>query len=742
MLKPILRATSWTAALLVLATWPGAAPAAAQDSSITGYSAGSAARQRAREARVLERILPAELDATSQALSREPHVAGSDAQARTRDWVLEQTRSWGLESEAPTYTVYLPWATEVELEQIAPARRRFDLREPPIEGDPVTSAPQYPLVLGYSGVGQVEAEVVYLNYGLHEDYAQLDSLGVSVAGKIVIARYGRSFRGIKARLAEQHGAVGLIIYPDPADDGYVRGDVYPEGTFRNDSGVQRGSVMNGVGDPTTPGWASVAGARRVEPGTAAGIELPTIPVITVSYGVAQPILEALRGEELPDQGWQGGLPFRYHVGPGPTRVRMRVQDDRETAAFKEIWNTVAWVRGADRPDEWIIVGGHRDGWGAGANDNNSGTAAVLAAAKAVAELAKAGERPRRTIVFATWDAEEWGLIGSTEWVEELARELGLKAVAYINQDAVATGPAFGASASPSLKSFVREVTRAVPAPALADRRTAVRAAGSSVSGESVYDRWRAGTPSASAPGAPGEVPLGNLGGGSDFAGFYNHLGIPSAGWGFGGGWGQYHSAYDTYAWMSRFGDPGFVHHATTAKLAAVAALRLANAEILPYDYVEFARELRAVAAALEQEASARGMAEVGMAALDRAFAAMEEAALEFAGARDQWLGHGGAGQPAARSASAADSANHRLMRVERAMTRPEGLVGRPWYRNLIFASDDRNGYATIGLPSVAEAILSGDAARVRREVEDLAARVGEATEQIRAATRFLTEGRG
>jgi len=732
-LKPIRRATWWTAVFVAVAALPGSAPVGAQDGAITGYSAGAAERQRAREIQLMERILPSDLSAMSRELSREPHVAGSDAQARTRDRVLEWTRSWGLESEAPTYTVFLPWATEVELEQTAPVRRRFELREPPIEGDPATAAPQYPWVLGYSGVGEAEGEVVYVNYGLHEDYAQLDALGVSVAGKIVVARYGRSFRGIKARLAEQHGAVGLIIYPDPTDDGYVRGDVYPEGPYRPDSGVQRGSVMNGTGDPTTPGWASVEGARRVEPGTAEGVELPKIPVITVSYGIARQLLEPLRGEELPDQGWQGGLPFRYHVGPGPTRVRIRVQDDRATSAYKQIWNTVAWVRGAERPDEWIIVGGHRDGWGAGANDNISGTAAVLAAAKAVAELARAGQPPRRTIVFATWDAEEWGLIGSTEWVEELADELSRKGVAYINQDGVATGPAFGASASPSLKSFVREVTRTVPAPELADGRTAVRAAGASASGESVYDRWRAGNPSASAAGAPGEVPLGNLGGGSDFAGFYNHLGIPSAGWGFGGGWGQYHSAYDTYEWTARFGDPGFVHHATTAKLAAVAALRLANAEILPYDYVEFARELRTMVAGLEKEAQAAGLTDVGLSALDRAFAGMEEAAREFAAARDRWLGQGN-GQ---RAANVADSVNHRLMRVERAMTRPEGLVGRPWYRNLIFASDYRNGYATIGLPGVAEAIRAGDAARVRREAEDLAARVGEAVEHIRVAARML-----
>ncbi len=682
----------------------------------TGFSSGAAARQHALERRVIEMIEPAMMDSMSFALTREPHVAGSPAQARTRDWVLEQTRSWGLESEAKAYHVYMPWPTEAALEMTAPSPHRFTLSEEVVDDDPESALPQYPWVLGYSGTGEVEGDVVYVNYGLHEDYAALESIGVSVEGKIVIARFGRSYRGIKSRLAEQHGAIGIVIYTDPFDDGWFRGDVYPEGPWRHPTSAQRGSVMNGSGDPTTPGWASTEDAWRVEPGSTEGFDLPSIPVLTVSASVAEPILRALRGAELPEQGWQGALPFRYHVGPGPTRVRMKVADDRETNPYKEIWNTVSWVPGAERPDEWVIVGGHRDAWNAGASDNVSGTASVLAAARAVAELAKAGMPPRRTIVFATWDAEEWGLIGSVEWVEELAEELGAKAVAYLNQDGVAGGPHFGASASPSLKALVRDVARVVPDPA----------------GGTVYERWR----ERAAPPDTAEVPLGNLGGGSDFAPFYNHLGIPSAGWGFGGNGTQYHGAFDTYAWMSRHADPGFRYHATTAELTAVAALRLANAEVLPFDYVEYAQELRGVVSRLAIQAGERRLGDVGLAALDRALALMAEAATEFAAARDAALA---AGTKAAANGdeSAFDAANRHLMRVERSLTRPEGLVGRPWFRNLIFASDNRNGYATIALPGIAEAIRAGDRDRVRREAEELARRVGEATAHIRAATAEL-----
>lgn len=690
-----------------------AAPVLAQQP--TGFTAASAERQRAVEAAVLTAIRPAALDSFSYALTREPHVAGSPAQERTRDWVMERTRSWGLESEAKAYRVFLPWPTLVEVELTAPERRKLELGAVVLAEDEVSALPQYPWVNGYSGTGEAEAEVVYVNYGLHEDYALLDSLGVSVEGKIVLARYGRSYRGIKSLLAEERGAVAVLIYTDPIDDGWFRGVPYPEGRFRHASTTQRGSVMNGSGDPTTPGWASTEHAPRVDPMSAEGFQLPTIPVVPISAVVAEPILAAMRGPEIPRQDWQGALPFRYRVGGEGVRVRVRVEDDRETSGYKTIWNTIAWVRGSELPDEWIVVGGHRDSWNAGASDNVSGTVSVLAAARAVAELARAGKPPRRTIAFATWDAEEWGLIGSVEWVEELAAELSAKAVAYLNQDGVASGPYFSAAATPSLKRLVREVARVVPHP----------------DGGTVYAHWRASTRTPESA----EVRLGNLGGGSDFAPFYNHLGIPSAGWGFGGAGGHYHGEFDTYDWMVRFGDPGFRYHAATAQITALMALRLANAEILPYDYVEFAAEMRESVNGLAVEAGNARLGSVGLPELDAALARMGEAAAAFARARDEFLRTDV--KAADRTANASRDANRHLMQVERALTRPEGLRNRPWFRNLIFASDARNGYATIAFPGIAEAIRERDAARARAEAIDLAARVDAATAHLRQATAAL-----
>ena len=697
-----------------------ALPAAAQTSDAPlGFSQASAVRQADAEARVLELITPALLDSISGLFAgiAEPHVAGSEAQARTRDVALALTRERGLRSEAPAYDVYLPWADSVSLELIANGvATRIPLGEPALDGDAATMA-QYPWANGYSGTGDAEGEVVYVNYGLHEDYAALERAGVHVRGRIVIARFGRSFRGIKARLAERHGAVALLMYSDPYDDGYFRGDPYPAGAWRAPQAAQRGSVMNGTGDPTTPGGASVRGARRIAADSAG---LPRIPVVPLSWEAARPILDAIEGAALPSQDWQGALPFRYHVGPGPARVRVHVSDDRASNAMKRIWNTIAWLPGSERPDEWIVVGAHRDAWGAGAYDNVSGTASVLAAARALGTLAGSGLAPRRTIVFATWDAEEWGLIGSTEWVEQLADELDAKVVAYLNQDAIAAGPAFGAAATPSLERLLHEATRAVPSPADSAR--------------SVYDDWREATgPMAAANDAPG---IGNLGGGSDYAPFYNHLGIASAGWGFGGGGTQYHSAYDTRVWMERFGDPGFERHAASSRLVAIAALRLANAEFLPFNYSAYATELRELLRAVAADAERAGMDVAALEPVERAFRAMERDAADFAMAREQWLALRD------RRRSEANEANRHLMQVERALTRAEGLRDRSWYRNLAFAADYENGYATLAFPSLVEAIRSGDQALFWSEARDVAARTGAASAHLRAARAVLRlEGR-
>jgi N-acetylated-alpha-linked acidic dipeptidase len=678
--------------------------------TLVGYGARSAVSQRALEQSVARRPDAARAMAHSRALTARSHIAGTPAQAITRDYVLDRMREWGLETEVREYQVWLPHSTEARVWRLAPDTLELVLAEGPVAGDPVSAeSGQIVMANGYSGAGDVSAEVVYVNYGLIEDYARLDSLGVSVRGKVVIARYGRSFRGIKAREAERNGAAALLLYSDPADDGYVRGDVYPDGPMRPATGVQRGSVMNGAGDPTTPGWASVPGARRVPLDS---LIVPRIPVIPLSWSNAAELLRDVRGTSIPQQ-WQGGLPFRYHVGPGPVRARVLVRLDTATNAIKSIWNTFGAIRGATYPDQLVILGAHRDSWGPGAVDDISGTVSILEAARAIAEEARAGRRPKRTIVFATWDAEEWGLIGSTEYVEQDSARLTSGAVAYLNQDVAAQGPSFGGGGSPSLRAVLRDVVKGIDDPS--GRGT-------------IYAAWRA----ASAVADTAEPAMGDPGGGSDFAGFYNHLGIPHLDWGFGGPGGAYHSAYDTFEWMSRFGDPGFHRHAAAARIGATLALRLANADVLPYDYAEFARTIKRHLDDAQRAARDRGWA-LPIDTLGRAIDGMERAAVAFSSARDTALARSSVSRRATERANAA------LLRVERALTRPEGLRTRPWVRGLIYAADENNGYSTMVIPSVNEAIRAGDRALSVREIADLAARFAAATRALDAAAAALRE---
>jgi N-acetylated-alpha-linked acidic dipeptidase len=629
----------------------------------------------------------------SRTLSAVPHMAGTPAQAATRDFALERMRAWGLEAWSKEYTVYIPqpdtvaaWIGGVQLSLAEPG-----------------AGPQVPPFNGYTGDGDVTAEVVYVNYGLIEDYKTLDSLGISVRGRIVLARYGRSFRGIKAREAEKRGAVGLIVYSDPYDDGYFRGDVYPKGPMRPAGGIQRGSMMNGNGDPTTPSWPSVEGARRIPEDS---LVIPRIPIIPMGYGNARRLLEPLGGVAVP-QGWQGALPFHYHVGPGPVRARLKVKTERGARAFHKIWNTIGIVRGTKYPDEWVVVGGHRDAWGPGARDNVSGTVSVLESARAFATLAQGGLRPARTLLFATWDAEEWGLIGSTEWVEELEDSLRAHVVAYINEDGTFSGPDFGGSASPSLKPLIRDAARVVPDP---------------TGPGSVYDVWLR-----SNKGDTTALTLGNMGGGSDFAGFYHHLGIPSGGIGFDGPDGIYHSMYDSYDWMSRFGDPKYAAHRAGAQLVSVIVGRLANSDILPLDYAAFGTEMSALVSQLDSGLTKKQWTVSTQGLKD---------------ALDRFTGVARVFNTARSAATTIDSAravrvNQALMQVERRLTRPEGLVSRPWYRSLQFASDMDNGYATMAFPTVNEAIRYADARAVERELTDLIARVDQARAALVEAAAAL-----
>jgi N-acetylated-alpha-linked acidic dipeptidase len=673
-----------------------------------GYSQKAAVVERALEADAIARPSPSSASAHSKFLSLQPHMAGTPAQARTRDYVIRQMKSWGLETEVRSYSVWMPHPVSTQVWRISPNPVELDLKEGVVPEDTTSAA--YPQVIpfnGYGAAGDVRGDVVYVNYGLIEDYVQLDSMGVSVKGKIAIARYGRSYRGIKAREAEKHGAVGLIIYSDPADDGYVRGDVYPAGPMRPSHGIQRGSVMNPNGDPSTPGYPSTANARRIP---IDAMDVPHIPVLPISYGNAAELLRGLSGKSIP-QPWQGGLSFRYHVGPGPVQARIAVTTDASTNPYKQIWDTFGTIRGAEFPDEIVLVGGHRDAWGPGAADNVSGTVSVLEAARTIAEELKAGRRPKRTIVFATWDAEEWGLLGSTEFVEEDSLRLSRNAVAYLNQDDVAQGSDFSGGGSPSLRALLRDVAKEVPDPSRQG---------------SVYDVWRK---RANLAADTLEPQMGDPGGGSDFAGFYNHLGIPIADWGFGGPQGVYHSAYDSYHWMSKFGDPKFEFHATNARIGAAALLRLANAEILPYDYVEYARTMKRFVSQVGQTMTDKRW-KLSAAELSASVGRMETAAVAFSNARDRAL----AGQ---LPTTTAKQVNATLLGVERELTRTQGLVTRPWFRNMIYASDENNGYSTMALPSVNEAIRLGDEAAAARELTDISQRFDAATRALQVATGLL-----
>lgn len=683
------------------------APLGAQ-APIVGYSPASASAEHDLEARAIARPDSATARNHSHELSKESHIAGTLAQEHTRDYVINAMKSWGLQTEVRAYDVWMPHTTEIKLWRIAPDTLSLDLAEGAVDGDS-TSGPAFEKIIanGYSGTGDVSAPVVYVNYGLIEDYKQLDSLGVSVKGKIAVARYGRSYRGIKAREAEKRGAVGLIIYSDPADDGYAKGDVYPEGPMRGETGVQRGSVMNDNGDPSTPGYPSHPGAKRI---SLNAMRVPHIPVIPASYKNASALLRGVRGSAIP-QSWQGGLPFRYHAGPGPVAARIVVRSDSATNAIKHIYDTFGIVRGSEFPDEVVIIGGHRDAWGPGAEDNVSGTVAVLEAAQAVAAEVKKGWKPKRTILFSTWDAEEWGLLGSTEYVEDDSLRLQHGAVAYFNLDGAAGGPRFGGGGAPSLRRTLRDITREVSDPS---------------GGGTIYQVWRktVGTPDSV------ELPMDDPGGGSDFEGFYNHFGIPIASWGFHGQGGVYHSQFDSYKWMSTFGDPTYAYHAAAGRVGAAIVLRLADADILPYDYAEYAQTLRPTLLAMEKS-SREKKSSIDFSALDKALDTFEKAGAHFATARDAALAKG------ALSKTVRERTNAQLMQVERALTRSQGLATRPWFRNLIYAADEDNGYSTMIFPSINEAARAGDQKRTESEIADLAMRFASATDALNRATTAL-----
>jgi len=678
-----------------------------------GFAPESEPREAAFETALVSAIRPDSAARWARGLAGESHVAGTPGQAVTRDSVVKWMRAAGLEVAYDSLVLYLPEPLSVSLEQTAPVTQTFELEEPALGGRVYRQVPQFN---AYSGNGAASADVVYANYGLPADYAVLDSLGISVAGRIVLVRYGRSFRGIKAREAEARGAAGLLLYSDPQADGFARGKVLPEGPQRPPRGVQRGSVLNADGDPSTPGVPSLPGAARVPEAEMEGVA--RIPILPIGYAAAEDLLRSLGGPPAPE-GWKGALDVGYRPGPGPTAVRMQVRTERGEAAYHPAYNTVAAIRGSVWPDEWVIVGAHRDAWGPGAVDNVSGSASVIEAARAFAAAAAGGHWPRRTVVFVTWDAEEWGILGSTEWVEANAEQLKRSAVAYINQDSPVSGRRFNASAAPEIRSLVRESTRAVLDPA---------------TGRPVYDAWLA-TQRESQNGASAERPsLGTMGGGSDHLPFYIHLGIPVAGYGFGGEGGVYHSMYDTSDWMERFGDPGYRYHAATARLTAVILSRLANADILPYEHEtlasSFRTELASFAAELDRSSIAMDSALTERLADVRvALGDYETAARLFDAGADSLLA---AGEPAPEDATRINEAQRVALR---ALLRPEDAA--MWSRNLYVRDDPDNGYSPLVLPGARLALRDEDAAGVAVELGALATHFRAAAKALVTARRAV-----
>jgi N-acetylated-alpha-linked acidic dipeptidase len=710
------------ATVVILSSFPitvsGTAPASASAQPIFGFR--DAAAENANETRFLAVPDPKLAEDHLRVLTQAPHMAGTPEDKATADYVAQKFRDAGLETEIVEYKVWMNYPKEISVDITAPAgvEMHGPTREH-VEGDPYDNDSR--VVMPFSGMspsGDAEADVVYANYGAPEDFEKLGKLKIDVRGKIVIVRYGQNFRGVKEFIAQEHGAAGVIIYSDPFDDGWRRGDKYPEGPWHPDTGVQRGSVgymFEFPGDPTTPGFASVPSlpeSKRISPEQSA--QMPKVPVTPLSYHDAWPILQHLGGPDSPRE-WQGALPFTYHVGPGPVRVKMHLKQDYQ---FRTLWDVIGRVRGSESPDEWVVAGNHRDAWVYGAVDPNSGTAAMLEAVHGVGELLKSGWKPKRTMIFASWDGEEEGLMGSTEWAEQHESELA-NAPAYFNVDVAVSGPKFGASAVPSLKQFLRDLTKAVPSP----------------KGGTVYEAWQKvdqpGAPLAQSPSeaigdgrrmpvafARIDVPVGDLGSGSDYSAFQQHLGVPSTDIGSSGPYGVYHSTFDDFAWFKKFGDPDFLYEQEMARIFGLEALRMADADVLPYDYEEYGKEVAAYADA----AAKRAENKFGNHILD--FSAVTLAAKHFqdAGAKILSKQRNPPRDPA--------RLNHALLGAERALLLPEGLPHRPWFRHAIYAPGEYTGYAAVVIPGVNEALDKGDVDRVRQQMAVLAAALERAAKSL------------
>jgi N-acetylated-alpha-linked acidic dipeptidase len=644
-------------------------------------------------------------------LTAAPHIAGSKEDYETAQYVAEKFREAGLETSIVPYKVLLNLPQEIRIEAIDPDGKILmtgPTREH-VDGDPFQDDSRIVMPFnGSSASGEVTAEVVYANYGGLEDFQRLDQMHIDIRGKIVLVRYGNNFRGVKAYIAQQRGAAGVLIYSDPADDGYVRGEKYPVGPYRPATGVQRGSVeylFKYPGDVETPGIAStpdLPDSQRLRPEQAAS--QPKIMVTPISYHDAAPILEHLSGPATP-RPWQGALPTTYHLGPGGVKVHMIVKQDY---ALRMIWDVVGTIKGSKYPEQWVIAGNHRDAWVYGAVDPNSGTAAMLEAVHGIGSLMKQGWKPDRTVMFASWDAEEEGLIGSTEWAEQHAKELA-QAVAYFNVDMGVSGPQFYAAAVPSLKQFVRDVTRQVPSPA----------------GGSVYRAWLKNQLSQGESGtvnliAKEDVHVGTLGSGSDYTPFLQHLAVPSTDIESRGPYGVYHSAFDNYAWFTKNADPTFIYLREMAQIFGLEVLHMADAPVLPYDYVTYGHEITGYLDSAKNKATTDNLNKLD-------FASALQAAQRFVQAAEVVR------QKQLSVTANPEKLNAALRKVESDLLLPSGLPERPWYRHAIFAPGQYTGYAAVVIPGVNEAIDEGNEHRAQEQLLQLTQALNRAASTLETA---------
>jgi len=641
-------------------------------------------------------------------------MAGTEASHRVAEWLRDQYRSFGFDAEIVKYTAWMPLPREVKLELTKPETKALATQEQAFDVDKATSDRR--AVVGfnaYSPSGEVTAPVVYVNYGTDDDYRRLAALGVSTEGKIVLVRYGQGYRGIKVKLAEEHKAAAVIIYSDPQDDGVVAGTTFPNGPWRPLSGIQRGSIIYTQiypGDPLRPVDTGTGSTPQLAPADAPS--LPRIPAMPINAQDAAVILGSLTGPQAPAR-WQGGLPLTYRVGPGDAEVHMKLVMDY---AERPLYDVIAKLHGSD-DNQWVILGNHHDAWVYGAADPSSGTASMLEAARSLGALAKSGWKPRRTIVMCEWDGEEEGLLGSTAWVQANLAELQAKAIAYINTDVGVNGPNFTASATPSLKELLRDVTRNVPDPK---------------TGGSIYESWREHAEQvrsnlaslgrqAPVADASGKAPIGGLGSGSDYSSFFDHVGIPSLDLGFNGPYGVYHSTYDDFYWMKHFGDPDFSHFAVLAQILGTLALRLDEADIVPFDFPAYALEI--------EHATTDVYVKANQPDQDALEETLDAAAKLSASA------HRASEALRAISASPldpaeADQINHALAAVEQSLLAPEGLPGRPWFKHLIFAPGIRDGYTTQMIPGENDALAQNDSATLRREGDALTAALLRASARL------------